>query len=202
LSAPLADTSGCPPGEEPVAFDRMRVSLRRSPATERIRDIATSLISIDKRILTVPLLLCFLFIFSFQRISGADEGPKKHVLVLNSYHKGLSWTDNIVKAVESALPEAHNIEINYEYMDTKRYFSKAYLKQVYELYKTKYSKQHFDAIIVSDSDELDLVTQYRRDFFANGGLKHEFINTFGSLGKKIGWTRRMSCLQGQWISPP
>ena len=144
-----------------------------------MRNIFGSLISINKRILTVRLLLCFLFIFSFLGISGADEGPKKHVLVLNSYHKGLSWTDNIVKAVESVLqPEAHNIEINYEYMDTKRYSSKAYLKQVYELYKTKYSKQHFDVIIVSDNDALDLVTQYRRDLFANTPVVFCGINYF------------------------
>ena len=101
------------------------------------------------------------------------------MLVLNSYHKGLSWTDNIVKAVESVLqPEAHNIEINYEYMDTKRYSSKAYLKQVYELYKTKYSKQHIDVIIVSDNDALDLVTQYRRDLFANTPVVFCGINYF------------------------
>jgi len=96
-----------------------------------MRHIYSCAIGIDKRILKVPLFLCFLFIFSLQGISGADEGPKKHVLVLNSYHKGLSWTDNIVRGVESVLPaEVKHLEISFEYMDTKRnsserYFAKA-----------------------------------------------------------------------------
>ncbi|MBU0972181.1 MAG: sensor histidine kinase, partial [Proteobacteria bacterium] len=48
----------------------------------------------------------------------ADNAAKKYVLLLNSYSKGYSWTDNIVKGVEDVLLKQDNIILTIEYMDT------------------------------------------------------------------------------------
>jgi hypothetical protein len=69
------------------------------------------------------LLIFFIGIFflgpCFISISLSDAGTKKHILVINSYHKGLSWTDNIVKGIEAVFPsENPGYELNFEFMDT------------------------------------------------------------------------------------
>lgn len=127
----------------------------------------------------VPLLLCFFLIFFMQGISGADSSPKKRVLVLNSYHKGLSWTDNIVKGVESVLPpESNHLEISFEYMDTKRNSSELYFTKLYEIYKIKYEKERFDVIIACDNDALNFVSKYRKTLFADTPIVFCGINDF------------------------
>ncbi len=144
-----------------------------------MRNIYSSAIGIDKRIIMVLLLLCFFFIFSMQGISSADPSPKKHVLVLNSYHKGLSWTDNIVKGVESVLlPESNHLEISFEYMDTKRNSSDRYFTKLYEIYKIKYEKERFDVIIACDNDALNFLSKYRKTLFADTPIVFCGINDF------------------------
>ncbi len=58
------------------------------------------------------------------------------MLVLNSYHKGFLWTDNIVKGIESVLgPEENDIELKIEYMDSKTTkYDTQYKEKLYELY--------------------------------------------------------------------
>src|SRR5664279_1674831 len=122
---------------------------------------------LKKRLFMVLILLVF-FALVASPVCAADSGPKKHVLVLNSYHKGLSWTDNIVKGVESVLqPESRNLEMSFEYMDTKRYDSEPYLRTLYETYNAKYSKEHFDVIIACDNDALKFITKHRKDLFVD-----------------------------------
>jgi len=51
----------------------------------------------------------------------AEDSQAKKVLVLHSYHHGLSWVDDIDKGIESALKKDDpTIETHTEYMDTKR----------------------------------------------------------------------------------
>jgi len=127
------------------------------------------------------VLIGFLVVLLPATDACADASPKKHVLVLNSYHKGLSWTDNIVKGVESVLQqESRNLEMSFEYMDTKRYDSEAYLKKVYETYNTKYSKEHFDVIIACDNDALKFITKHRKDLFVDTPVVFCGINYFQS----------------------
>ena len=51
----------------------------------------------------------------------AETAAKKLVLVLNSYHRGLSWTDRVVDGIDSVLKNSSDIELYYEYMDSKRF---------------------------------------------------------------------------------
>ncbi|HTZ18446.1 MAG TPA: ABC transporter substrate binding protein [Dissulfurispiraceae bacterium] len=111
--------------------------------------------------------------------AGNDAGAKRRILVLNSYHKGLSWTDNIVKGVESVfLAEAKQLEISYEYMDTKRNSSERYFAKLYEIYKIKYEKERFDVIIACDNDALNFISKYRKTLFSNTPIVFCGINDF------------------------
>ncbi len=109
----------------------------------------------------------------------AEVLPKKHVLVLNSYHKGLSWTDNIVKGIESVMAqEGSGIELYFEYMDTKRYFNDRYFQKLYELLKQKYEKDTFDIIIATDNDALNFMIKYGESLFSKTPVVFCGINNF------------------------
>jgi len=115
------------------------------------------------------LLLCFLFLVIFNQIAYAGTFGKKNVLVLNSYHEGLSWTDGIVKGIESVFKgekERRDIELYYEYMDTKRYFGERYFQKLYDAYKEKYRTTHFDVVIVTDNDAFDFARKHYHGLFS------------------------------------
>ncbi|PKQ62431.1 hypothetical protein BZG02_11915 [Labilibaculum filiforme] len=106
------------------------------------------------------LLTFFIFLFGFQAAAR-----KQKVLVLHSYHQGLNWTDNVSEGIQSVLGSEDNVELMFEYMDTKRNSNPEYLKEFANLYGLKHLKNKFDAIIVSDNNALDFVRNYYSEFF-------------------------------------
>lgn len=114
-----------------------------------------------KKTLVVVLFLLASAV-SFQSIAR-----KQRVLVLHSYHQGLSWTDNVSRGIQSVLEQKDHVELMFEYMDTKRHSEPEYLAEFAKLYALKHQKNTFEAIIVSDNNALDFVRNYYQDFFKN-----------------------------------
>lgn len=121
-------------------------------------------------------LVCFLF---SQSDAQAQVTPKKRILILNSYHKGLSWTDNIVAGIESVLRgEGKDIELYIEYMDTKRYYGERYFRKLYETYVEKYGDEQFDAVIASDNDAFDFIRRHHEEFFLSTPIVFCGVNNY------------------------
>lgn len=124
-------------------------------------------------------IFLFLFIFFFSSVVFAYEGEKKKILILNSYHQGLSWTDNIVKGIKESLkPEEAKIEYYIEYMDTKRFYDNAYFEKIFALLNQKYRNIKFDLIFVSDNDALLFTLKYYNILFKNTAVVFCGINNF------------------------
>jgi PAS domain S-box-containing protein len=128
---------------------------------------------ITKNILaTIVVALLSFFVFPSilcNQVAYAGIPAKKHVLVLNSYHEGLSWTDNIIKGIDSVLKSesaGRDIELYFEYMDTKRYFGERYFQKLYKAYAEKYRKTRFDVVIVTDNDAFDFARKHYRELFS------------------------------------
>jgi len=118
-----------------------------------------------KWIIGFILILSFVFL---NTASGYAQDEKiKRIIVLNSYHKGFPWTDNIVKGVESVLkPEESNIELIIEYMDTKTMvYDEGYKTKLYELFSYKYRYHYFDLIISSDDNAFNFLREYHEKLF-------------------------------------
>lgn len=114
-----------------------------------------------KKISLGILLICIaIFLCSFK-----TAARKKQALVLHSYHQGLNWTDNISEGILSVLDQNDDIEIIFEYMDTKRHSEAEYLVEFAKLYDLKHQKNLFDVIIVCDNNALDFVRTYYRSYF-------------------------------------
>ena len=102
-----------------------------------------------------------------QQAAVPFENPQPSVLVLHSYHSGFTWTDNISKGLAAAFADfVDRIELNIEYMDTRRIYTDAYFLELAELYRLKYGGKKIDAIICSDDQALNFVLYVGKDLFA------------------------------------
>lgn len=88
------------------------------------------------------------------------------ILMLNSYHQGFHWTDELVTA---ALKELRKIqpepEIFVEYMDCKRFPAGAEDGRWNVFLERKYRHTHPDLVIVSDDVALTFMKKYRDQLF-------------------------------------
>lgn len=123
------------------------------------------------------LIIIFLLIFCLSLpVQGQN---KKKILILNSYHQGLSWTDNIVKGIKDSLkPLDSEIDYYIEYMDTKRFYGDEYFEKIFNLLEQKYGKVKFDLIIVSDNDALLFTIKYYHRLFYRVPVVFCGINNF------------------------
>ncbi|MDQ1770969.1 sensor histidine kinase [Labilibaculum euxinus] len=115
---------------------------------------------ITKQYFSIVLLL---FIFCFKGFSA----NQKDILVLNSYHNGLSWTDSIVSSIKREFSTKLSYSIYIEDMDTKRYFSQNYLNLLAKFYQEKYKNKKFDLIISTDNNAYDFLLEYKNQIFGS-----------------------------------
>lgn len=111
--------------------------------------------------------------------SLASELPTRKVLLLNSYHKGLDWTDKITHGVESTLKKAEPpVDIRVEYMDTRHANAPEYYRLLYESYRHKYANSRFDVILSSDDDAFNFLLKNRDDLFPGTPVVFCGVNYF------------------------
>ncbi len=139
-------------------------------------------------------LSCFLLL-SLQSFSS----ERKKILVLHSYHQGLRWTDNVNKGIQNVMDSiGGQVELDYEYLDTKRYPSEEYLNKLIELYDLKLQREKYDAIIVADNNALSFVKDHRTKYFQNTpiifcGINHfndemiEGLDNITGVAEEIDW---------------
>ncbi len=119
-----------------------------------------SMTSIMRKLLTLAIALL---------LHGlAQAGESYRVLVLHSYHAGLSWTDAVQRGIDDALRDAARdttleVSLHIEYMDALRF--RAHLGEVgrdlRQSLTTKFGKHPPDAILVSDNDAFDFMIAAR-----------------------------------------
>lgn len=120
------------------------------------------------KIFSLFLLFC---LFGSSITVSANTNAKdmyKKVLIINSYHKGLSWTDEEVDGITAKLKTSNiSSEIYTEYMDWKRYPSPENLDLFYSNIKLKYSDKSLDLVICTDDAALQFALKNRSKLFIN-----------------------------------
>ncbi len=107
------------------------------------------------------LLLLFIIIISY-----VNATEQKHILLLNSYHQGMTWVDNITKGVYDILEvDKNNLIVHIENMDTKRHNGDEYYNSLANLYKYKFTNIKFDIILCSDNNAFDFLKKHKNDIF-------------------------------------
>jgi PAS domain S-box-containing protein len=90
----------------------------------------------------------------------------QRVLLLNSYHPGFKWTDDVTSGVRTVLArESPGVQLHIEYMDTKRVYDPLYYDHLATLYAHKFQNLSFDVIITSDNNAYHFLLTFRDILF-------------------------------------
>lgn len=112
---------------------------------------------------------CLLLILSAYFSSSANNivNDEYDILILQSYHQGLEWTDSISSGILSVMNRNPQINLVFEYLDIKRNHNEAYQLALQNIYKTKAKGIPFKAIIVADNAAFDFMCKYGDQFYPN-----------------------------------
>ena len=91
----------------------------------------------------------------------------KKILIINSYHKGFQWSDDILAGMEEVFYNHPEITINILYMDSKRVSSEEYYAKLRELYKLQLQNQKYDLIVAVDKFAYDFLIKYYHELFTD-----------------------------------
>ena len=106
----------------------------------------------------------------------ADTGQSQ-VLIINSYHPGLLFSDNEISGVKYALRN-ESIDFFVEYMDSKRITTPEYRDLLFQIYKQKYSTSKFDAIVSLDDDAFRFLIKHGDTLFPGTPVIFAGVNNF------------------------
>ncbi len=130
----------------------------------------------------IPLVLalCILSLFSVvpHTYAGSPD-DKRHILLLNSYHQRMPWVKDIVKGVENTLmPDANDIHLHIENMDSKEFHSRAYFQSFKTYLEVKYADTKMSLILSSDNNAYDFLREYRDQIFPDAPIVFCGVNNF------------------------
>lgn len=109
---------------------------------------------------------------------AAESQQRKTVLLLHSYHQGLSWTDGITEEIMVRL-KGRISEISVEYIDAKRHSYEMIAPSVAQYLRDKYRNQQPDIIIAADNRAMSLL-QDNKDLFPQARIVFCGINNYHS----------------------
>ncbi len=143
----------------------------RSPARKRANFLKGS-------VCCIALVLAGLILSSAADANG-NRSEVKNVLLLNSYHQGFQWTDDITRGVVSALaPVSGRTRLYIENMNTKWANDGRYFAQLLRLMKIKYARTRFELIICSDTDAFNFLRDNRDELFGRVPVVFCGVNYF------------------------
>lgn len=94
------------------------------------------------------VILVFILFLLFN--TNTYGNSTKNILILNSYHKGFTKSDEIIKNIEEIFFSYSQINTDILYMDSKQIYSRDYIKELSDLYKIQLQNRKYDLIIAID----------------------------------------------------
>ncbi|NJK97167.1 MAG: hypothetical protein HC905_21670 [Bacteroidales bacterium] len=91
------------------------------------------------------------------------ERANIHILYINSYNLGYTWSDSITRGIKEATYK-QGLNLYIECLDAKR-FGQSKFEMFSEYLKDKYQGITFNAVIVSDNDALDFAFKFGDKIF-------------------------------------
>ncbi len=138
-------------------------------------------IRVSKCLLSTCFLLSLSFIIILPASAKALVKNEKtwNILVLHSYHKGLSWTDSLVRGIDEGFSgPGLTLNISHEFMDTKRLFTEDYLNQLDALYRLKFKNNDIDVVLSTDDHAFNFLRLHHDTFFPGKPIVFSGVNTF------------------------
>ena len=101
---------------------------------------------------------------------GYAKEKSVNVLILNSYHQGLEWTDDQTQGILDNLQLPSEQSIYIEYLDWKRYPTLDQLDHQSIYLESKYADQPLDLIITTDDIALKFALEHRQAIFSDAPI--------------------------------
>ncbi|WMJ87874.1 EAL domain-containing protein [Anaerocolumna sp. MB42-C2] len=143
-----------------------------------------------KFLLFLPIFIVF-FLLNYD-VSGSNtvsgSETDKHVLFISSYSESFLSIPDEIKGMREVFTPL-NIQLDVEYMDTKRFDTKENERLFYNLLKYKlHNLKPYDAIIVGDDNALQFAMDYQNDLFH--GLPIVFLGVNDYNRAKRAWDNK------------
>ena len=117
------------------------------------------------RLLTPIFMGLLLLLASLPVRAGLPQG-KNQVLIIHSYHSGLTWTDAIMSGIRDTLVgQDPSIQLTAEYLDARRYPEPRFSTRIRELVLAKIQRATPNLVMVADNQALDLILEQGQHLF-------------------------------------
>ncbi|MGD1821771.1 MAG: diguanylate cyclase domain-containing protein [Pleomorphochaeta sp.] len=124
-------------------------------------------------------ILFFILLLLPSTIIYASNEKPYNVLLLNSYHVGYKWSDEIYTGISTIFEATgHPYNIDIEYMDTQRITNSQYLTNLYNVYSNKYENSNYDVIISSDDAAYNFLREHGENLFGTTPIVFCGVNSF------------------------
>jgi len=125
--------------------------------------------------------ICLIIAITFLKPINIYAGSEiKNIVLLNSYNKGFTWTDDQVNGIVDCITNQYpNVKIYVEYLDWKNFSNENVLASQYKLFFEKYKNTKIDLIITTDDAAMEFAIDYRKDLFSGAPI------IFGSVNKEV-----------------
>ncbi|KHK03966.1 PAS domain S-box protein [Desulfovibrio sp. TomC] len=125
------------------------------------------------------LLFCLALFLLAHPLAARAEKIRKNVLFFNSYQNGYQWSDEILTGVREAFANSDfNVDLQIEYMDSKKYADPILRGMLHDFYKLKYRNTRFEVILASDNYAFDFLRQYHDELFPGTPVVFCGVNDF------------------------
>jgi signal transduction histidine kinase/ABC-type uncharacterized transport system substrate-binding protein len=137
--------------------------------------------------------ILFISILLYNYALGITSNQKSQILIINSYHKGFQWSDELINGVEKALGNNSNAETTILYMDSKRINSVEYYDTLKNLYKLQLKNRKYDLVLLVDKFAYEFALNNYNDLFTDERLVFSGIERFNpALVKSFGLEEKIS----------
>lgn len=112
---------------------------------------------------------------------AADYPPHApaHILIINSYHAGNEWSDNIIQGITTEFSRRKvAAEFQFEYLDAKRFDTALIYPALEQLFYAKYSSTPLNAVILCDDDAFTFALAREARLFGRAPLIFCGVNDF------------------------
>ena len=129
------------------------------------------------------ILFIFLFLLLFSSSLNADAN--KNILILDSYHKGFTKSDEIIKNIEEVFYPYSQITTDILYMDSKQIFSRDYVEELANLYKLQLQNRKYDLIIAIDKFAYSFALKNNSEIFKGKAILFSGLEDYSKELTKI-----------------
>jgi PAS domain S-box-containing protein len=141
------------------------------------------IMKLTTRIALIPIfIVAFVWLLFGSTVSASPtaEQETKRVFILNSFNRGYTWTDNMLRGIDDTFGSSGiKVETYVTFMDMKRISpTPQYFSRLKELIQEGYKDIHFDAVLVCDNDAMEFIRKYRDELFPGVPVVFSSVNDF------------------------